>query len=164
MERSLIDAAKRGEPQAQFEVGKRWHLGHGVPVDMKKAAHWWRKAAKQGHAEAQGCLGECYCEGEGVARDLDGDGEQSLWELDRVCAVTVNGLPLELNRMYTVVVSDFLLGGGDHQATGLGQGQSPQQGPLVVDAIRDHIQEAGVACRALDPESRVVMTDCDPTR
>ena len=31
---------------------------------------WFRKAAEQGHADAQFCLGECYRTGDGVAKDL----------------------------------------------------------------------------------------------
>ena len=63
---------------------------------------------------------------------------------------------------YSVVVSDFLLGGGDHQATGLGRGANPQPGPRVADAIRAHIASAGEGCRAVDAELRIDVVDCDP--
>ena len=31
---------------------------------------WFRKAAEQGNADAQLCLGICYAEGDGVAKDM----------------------------------------------------------------------------------------------
>ena len=105
--------------------------------------------------------------GDGLARDLDGDGVASLWERDRVCAVTVGGAPLDREATYAVVVSDFLLGGGDHQAVGLGRGtgravSSEGRSPRVADSIGDHIAAAGAACREVDRHPRVVVTDCQP--
>ena len=100
--------------------------------------------------------------GAGVDRDLDGDGQQSLWERDRLCTVRVGGAPLQADATYAVVVSDFLLGGGDHQATGLGRGANPQPGPRVADAIRAHISSAGEDCRAVDAAVRIDVMDCDP--
>lgn len=100
--------------------------------------------------------------GAGVDRDLDGDGQQSLWERDRLCTVRVDGVPLQPDATYSVVVSDFLLGGGDHQATGLGRGANPQPGPRVADAIRAHIASAGEGCRAVDAAVRIDVLDCDP--
>lgn len=46
-------AAKRGDVKAQFLLGIRYEYGRGVDQDSKKAVEWWRKAAKQGHTEAQ---------------------------------------------------------------------------------------------------------------
>ena len=46
MERSLINAAKRGEPEAEYVVGQRWHDGSGVPVDFKKSARWFALAVR----------------------------------------------------------------------------------------------------------------------
>lgn len=45
-------AAERGDAQAQFRLGMEYHLAERVPQDYAKAAWWWRKAANQGHAEA----------------------------------------------------------------------------------------------------------------
>ena len=36
---------------------------------MRLAAHWWLKAAEQGHKESQYYLAICYFNGEGVDRD-----------------------------------------------------------------------------------------------
>jgi TPR repeat protein len=46
-----------------------YEQGQGVPQDAAEAARWYRKAAQQGHAEAQKILGDMYANGHGVARD-----------------------------------------------------------------------------------------------
>jgi len=43
--------------------------GKGVPQDYSEAAKWYRKAAEQGHAEAQYNLGVSCAKGEGVKQD-----------------------------------------------------------------------------------------------
>jgi TPR repeat protein len=40
-----------------------------MPQDYAEAARWYRKAADQGHAEAQFNLGVMYLDGQGVAQD-----------------------------------------------------------------------------------------------
>lgn len=45
------------------------HGKGGVPQDYAEALKWFRKAAEQGHAEAQYKLGNCYFRGIGVADD-----------------------------------------------------------------------------------------------
>ena len=44
--------------------------GEGLPRDDKEATKWFRKAAEQGHAQAQLKLGIAYMEGVGVPKDL----------------------------------------------------------------------------------------------
>ena len=44
--------------------------GEGVSKDLSEAVKWYRKAAEQGDADAQGFLGECYEYGGGVVKDL----------------------------------------------------------------------------------------------
>ena len=43
--------------------------GQGVEQDYKKAVEWYRKAAEQGHADAQNNLGFMYYTGQGVEQD-----------------------------------------------------------------------------------------------
>ncbi|MFQ2690164.1 tetratricopeptide repeat protein, partial [Aeromonas caviae] len=43
--------------------------GKGVAQDDKQAVTWFRKAAEQGDAKAQGLLGIMYVQGKGVAQD-----------------------------------------------------------------------------------------------
>ena len=42
---------------------------YGVLRDYTEAAKWFLKAAEQGHASAQGTLGLCYADGQGVPQD-----------------------------------------------------------------------------------------------
>jgi TPR repeat protein len=46
-----------------------YNNGEGVVKDDKQAAAWYRKAAEQGHIDAQYNLGLMYSTGEGVAQD-----------------------------------------------------------------------------------------------
>jgi len=62
--------AQAGDAQAQNEVGMMYEKGlMSYPQDDKQAAQWYRKAAEQGHAIAQGNLGTLYMEGKGVPQD-----------------------------------------------------------------------------------------------
>ena len=51
-------------------MGYCYREGEGVTKDLVEAARWYRKAADQGHADAQFTLGHRYYKGEGVAKDL----------------------------------------------------------------------------------------------
>lgn len=50
-------AAIAGDADAQFNLGQAYTLGRGVPVDIAMAESWFRKAALQGHFEAEAKLG-----------------------------------------------------------------------------------------------------------
>jgi TPR repeat protein len=50
--------------------------GEGVSQDLEEAARWYRKAAEQGFADAQYCLGRMYRDGKGVSEDLK---KEALW-------------------------------------------------------------------------------------
>ena len=45
--------AKQGDIRAQFNLGKIYFKGLGVPQDYKTAVMWYRPAAEQGDARAQ---------------------------------------------------------------------------------------------------------------
>ena len=45
--------AVQGDPDAQFNLAQAYKLGRGVPVDPAQAESWFRKAADQGHQQAQ---------------------------------------------------------------------------------------------------------------
>ncbi|MDZ3833767.1 MAG: SPOR domain-containing protein [Sphingopyxis sp.] len=49
--------ALAGDPDAQFNLGQAYKLGRGVPTDLAQAETWYRRAAKQGHLQAQDNLG-----------------------------------------------------------------------------------------------------------
>lgn len=46
-----------GDPDAQFNLGQAYKLGRGVPADLGQAEGWYRRAAKQGHLQAEDNLG-----------------------------------------------------------------------------------------------------------
>ena len=50
-------AAAAGDADAQFNLGQAYTLGRGVPVDIAVAEGWFRKAALQGHFEAEAKYG-----------------------------------------------------------------------------------------------------------
>jgi TPR repeat protein len=56
----LQKAADDGDPCAQFQLGRLYQLGDGVPKDTGISRAWYRKAADQGLAEAQNNLGLLY--------------------------------------------------------------------------------------------------------
>ena len=53
----------------QLNLGIRYDIGLGVPQDAAEAVRWYRLAAEQGYADAQGNLGLMYANGEGVPQD-----------------------------------------------------------------------------------------------
>ena len=50
---NLIEAAKQGDVNAQFDLGWKYSHGEGVTKDYQQAANWYRKAAEQGLAEGE---------------------------------------------------------------------------------------------------------------
>lgn len=49
--------ANAGDADAQFNMGQAYKLGRGVPVDRAIAEEWYRKAALQGHPQAEESYG-----------------------------------------------------------------------------------------------------------
>lgn len=45
--------AVAGDADAQFNLGQAYKLGRGVPTDLAQAEEWYRKAALQGHPQAE---------------------------------------------------------------------------------------------------------------
>src|SRR3546814_19436406 len=46
-----------GDADAQFNLGQAYKLGRGVASDLGQAEAWYRRAAKQGHLQAEDNLG-----------------------------------------------------------------------------------------------------------
>lgn len=57
-------AADNHSPEAQYELGKRYEQGHGVPQDNRLAVQWYRRAAEHGHSQAQKRLGKALALGD----------------------------------------------------------------------------------------------------
>ncbi|MDE5796611.1 MAG: sel1 repeat family protein, partial [Muribaculaceae bacterium] len=61
-----------GDKKASYYLGEMYYNGNGVERSDTEAVRWYRKAAKQGNADAQGNLGEMYEEGRGVKQSYAG--------------------------------------------------------------------------------------------
>ncbi|MBV8519404.1 MAG: SEL1-like repeat protein [Acidobacteria bacterium] len=64
-----LDAAEKGDRDAQYYVGKLYEGGLGTPPDFAAAARWYAKAADAGLSAAQFSLGTLYEKGLGVPAD-----------------------------------------------------------------------------------------------
>ncbi len=65
----VVDAAERGDPDAQYMLGAGDLLLPTGERDPARAAQWLARAAAQGHARAQYALALAYVDGDGVTRD-----------------------------------------------------------------------------------------------
>jgi hypothetical protein len=61
--------AERGDPEAQYRIGRMYEFGNGYPQDKAQGIAWIRKAAAQGHVDAEQELGVVYATGDGVKQD-----------------------------------------------------------------------------------------------
>ena len=61
--------AEQGNSEAQYNIGRMYYKGDGVPKDYKEAVKWYRKAAEQGSVDAQYMMGRMYYKGDGVPKD-----------------------------------------------------------------------------------------------
>ncbi len=66
----LLEAAKRGHPDALFEAGRLYDAGTVVAADPQKAIVYYKEAALKGSPEAQTALGTYFYTGEIVGKDL----------------------------------------------------------------------------------------------
>ena len=69
MSKSAETDWSRHPAHADYKRGLLYLYGDSGPPDGKEAAKWFRVAAEQGHAQAQGFLGRAYEEGIGVRQD-----------------------------------------------------------------------------------------------
>ncbi|MET0276871.1 MAG: hypothetical protein ABW198_00940 [Pseudorhodoplanes sp.] len=67
----LRNAASKGQPAAQYEVGTRLIDGKSVPQNTEDGLRWLDRAAKSGIAPANFRLGGIYEKGLGVRKDLN---------------------------------------------------------------------------------------------
>lgn len=67
---ALRNAATKGQPAAQYEVGSRLIDGKSVPQNTEEGIRWLERAAKAGVAPASFRLGGIYEKGLGVRKDV----------------------------------------------------------------------------------------------
>ena len=58
--RETLQAAERGDAQAQFNLGAMYAKGRGVSQDDAEAVRWFRQSAEQGDAQAQFKIGRAH--------------------------------------------------------------------------------------------------------
>ena len=58
-----LPLAEQGDAEAQYKFGTLYHNGYGVSKNNIEAIKWYRKAAEQGHEQAQYFLGGMYLRG-----------------------------------------------------------------------------------------------------
>ena len=68
--KTLKTWAKKGDANAQNNLGLMYVKGQGVEQDFKEAVKWYQKAADQGNAKAQSNLGVYYYTGQGGEQDF----------------------------------------------------------------------------------------------
>jgi len=61
--------AKKGDADAQAELGLCYYEGKGVDKNYDEAVKWYRLAVEPGNEKAQNRLGNCYYYGNGVEQD-----------------------------------------------------------------------------------------------
>lgn len=64
----IFPQAKRGDVDAQFQLGTMFLTGQGVPEDHSEAMKWFIKAAQQGDARSKCSLGKMFYAGLGVGQ------------------------------------------------------------------------------------------------
>lgn len=64
-------SAKKGDANAQYNIGMLHDFGKGIPENNKEAIKWYKKAAEQGYSAAQLNLAAMYNNGEGVPVSID---------------------------------------------------------------------------------------------
>lgn len=67
--RKLIDAAKKGDSEAQNTLGTYYYAGKKVKQNYEVALKWFSMAAKQKHVKAIANMGLCYQLGRGIKQD-----------------------------------------------------------------------------------------------
>jgi hypothetical protein len=60
--------ADRGDANAEYELGRMYFWGHGVPQDYAQADYWYQKAADQGFAKGEDGIGALYYYGNGLTQ------------------------------------------------------------------------------------------------
>jgi TPR repeat protein len=63
-------AALQDNDEGQYQVGNRYHNGHGVSKDYEQAMDWFLKAVNNGNTEAMRLIGWMYLIGKGATKNI----------------------------------------------------------------------------------------------
>ena len=64
-------AAKRGNPQAEFDLAMMYAKGEGVAKDPREAFNLFHRAARKGHVDAKYCMAVNFDKGYGVIKQKE---------------------------------------------------------------------------------------------
>lgn len=98
--------------------------------------------------------------------DINQDGSAEDWEMSCLCSgPTINGQPIEPQKRYKIVMSDFLYNGGDSIKGILKTSQILEKGPLMKRTIMDYVSSQK-ACFGnadlINPQApRITVGPCD---
>ena len=67
--KEFLPLAEEGDHRAMYALGSMYAAGHGVPMDLKEALKWFRKAATYDRPDAQYKIGVMYDRGLGLKQD-----------------------------------------------------------------------------------------------
>lgn len=67
--KEFLPLAEGKDHRAMYALGSMYAAGHGVPMDLKEALRWFRKAASYERPDAQYKLGLMYDKGLGLTQD-----------------------------------------------------------------------------------------------
>ncbi|MBN8439460.1 MAG: sel1 repeat family protein [Candidatus Accumulibacter sp.] len=100
----LIKRAEQGDADAQFNLGKKYYKGDGVPRNADKGFEWYQMAAANGNAEAQFFVG--------TSSYQNGDGTTAIFLVEEAAAQGNGGAMTNLCVWYNgknpiVVPQDF---------------------------------------------------------
>jgi len=98
----IIEAAKRGDVNAQFQLGAAYEFGEGVDQSYGDALGWYKLAADQGDARAMTQLGFIYSYGKvGDANDL-----VAIGYLEKAVEMEYPAAFFRLGRIYEYMAED----------------------------------------------------------
>lgn len=96
--KQLTKAAKKGDAEAQYQLGYSYYYGEGVRQNRKEAVYWYTKAAKLNHAEAQYLLAYSYHFGNSITQDY----KQSIYWYTKAAEQGHANAQFDLGRYYDV--------------------------------------------------------------
>jgi UDP-N-acetylmuramyl pentapeptide synthase len=103
---------------------------------------------------------------ERTPEDINQDGVTESWEMSCLCSgPTINGQPIDPQKRYKIVMSDFLFNGGDSIKGILKTSTILEKGPLMKRTIMDYISSKEAcfgSADLIDPQApRITVGTCD---
>jgi TPR repeat protein len=133
--KTLPAAAAAGNAVAAYRLGRIYHHGLGVNIDLARALYWYSQAADGGDAGGQAGVGYMYYRGEGGVRK--NPGRAATW-FQKAAEGGVHGAMARLGYMYEH-------GEGVEQSSRLSTEWYFRAAKLGNRDARDHLRELGIS-------------------